>query len=107
MTTVQIVLPDALVQEAATAELLAPENIERILCERLRADRFERMKTASAALEKEPLAPMTSEEIIAEIDGYRAEQRRAAPSAVCEGAPFVVQTSYGESWLRHLRKRRL
>ncbi len=80
MTTVQIVLPDALAQEAATAGLLAPENIERILRERLRADRVERMKTARAVLAKEPLAPMTPEEIKAEIDGYRSEQRRAAGS---------------------------
>ena len=80
MTTVQIVLPDALAQEAATAGLLAPENIERILRERLRADRVERMKTARAALTTYPLAPMTPEEINAEIDGYRSKQRRAAGS---------------------------
>ena len=36
MTTVQITLPDALALEAASAGLLAPEKIERILRERLR-----------------------------------------------------------------------
>ena len=67
MTTVQITLPDQLAQEAANAGLLAPEMIER-------------MKAARAALATEPLAPMTPEEISAEIDAYRTEQRRAAGS---------------------------
>lgn len=75
MTTVQITLPDALAQEAASAGLLAPEKIERILRERLRAEHIERMKSARARLAAEPLAPMTPEEITAEIDAYRTEQR--------------------------------
>jgi hypothetical protein len=80
MTTVQITLPDALAQEAASAGLLAPSMLERILRERLRADRIERMKAARATLAAEPLAPMTPGEISAEIDAYRSEQRRAAGS---------------------------
>jgi hypothetical protein len=80
MTTVQITLSDALAQEAASAGLLAPEKIEHLLRERLRMDRVERMKAARAALAAEPLAPMTPEEIGAEIEAYRAEQRRAAGS---------------------------
>jgi len=80
MTTVQITLPDALAQEATKAGLLAPEKIERMLREGLRAERIERMKTARAALAAEPLAPMTPQEISAEIDAYRTEQRRAAGS---------------------------
>ena len=80
MTTVQITLPDALAQEATKAGLLAPEKIERMLREGLRAERIERMKAARTTLAAEPLAPMTPEEISAEIDAYRAEQRRAAGS---------------------------
>ena len=80
MTTVQITLPDALAQEAASAGLLAPEKIERILRERLRQERIERMKTARATLAAQPMAPMTPEEINAEINAYRTEQRRAAGS---------------------------
>ena len=78
MTTVQITLPDALAQEAANAGLLAPEKIERILRERLRDERIERMKAARSTLAAEPLAPMTPEEINAEIAAYRSGQRRAA-----------------------------
>jgi len=80
MTTVQITLPDALAQEAARAGLLVPEKLERILRERLRAERIERMKAARAKLAAEPLAPMTPEEIGDEIRAYRIEQRRAAGS---------------------------
>jgi hypothetical protein len=80
MTTVQITLPDALAQEATKAGLLAPEKIERMLREGLRAERIQRMKAARATLAAEPLALMTPEEISAEIDAYRTEQRRAAGS---------------------------
>lgn len=80
MTTVLITLPDALAQEAASAGLLAPEKIERILRERLRQERIERMKTARATLAAQPMEPMTPEEINAEINAYRTEQRRAAGS---------------------------
>lgn len=80
MTTVQITLPDALAREVASAGLLAPEKIERILREQLRAERIERLKAARATLATEPLAPMTPEEISAEIAAYRSEQQRAAGS---------------------------
>ena len=80
MTTVQITLPDALAQEATKAGLLAPEKIECILRERLREERIQRMKTARATLAAQPLEPMTPQEISAEIDAYRTEQRRAAGS---------------------------
>jgi hypothetical protein len=80
MTTVQITLPDALAQEATKAGLLAPEKIERMRREGLRQERIVRMKAARATLAAEPLAPMTPEEISAEIDAYRTEQRRAAGS---------------------------
>jgi hypothetical protein len=81
MTTLQIALPDALAQEAVRAGLLVPEKLERILRERLRAERIERLKVARAKRAAEPLTPMTPEEISDdEIRAYRTEQRRAAGS---------------------------
>lgn len=80
MTVVQITLPDALAQEASNAGLLAPEKIERILREGLRQERIEQMRSARAALAAEPLPPVMPEEISAEIEAYRSEQRRAAGS---------------------------
>ena len=58
----------------------APEKIECVLRERLRVERIERMKAARATLAAEPFVPMTPEEISAEIEAYRCEQRRAAGS---------------------------
>lgn len=79
MTTVQITLPDALAQEAANAGLLASDKIATLLRQRLRTERIERMQAARATLAAEPLAPMTPDEIQAEIDAYRAEQRAPGP----------------------------
>lgn len=80
MTTIQITLPDALAKEAAGAGLLAPEKIASLLRQRLRAERIDRLQATRASLAAEPMAPMTAEEIQAEIKAYRAEQRRTAGS---------------------------
>lgn len=78
MTMLQISLPDALAKEAAGAGLLAPERIEQMLREQLSAARLARLKQVRAQLAADPLPPMTTQEIQAEIDAYRTEQRRAA-----------------------------
>jgi hypothetical protein len=80
MTTVEITLPDALAKEAASAGLLAPERIAGILREQLRVERGERLNVAREKLASDPIPKMTAEEIQAEIDAYRLEQRRAAGS---------------------------
>jgi hypothetical protein len=78
MTRVEITLPDQLAAEAQRAGLLTPEAIERMVREQLRAERIDKLKQARQQLAANPLPPMTPEEIQAEIDAYRAEQRRAA-----------------------------
>jgi hypothetical protein len=80
MTTLQLKLelPDALAAEAQAAGLLAPEQLERMVREALRARRVEKLAAAREVLAASPLPPMTPEEIQAEIDAYRAEARRAA-----------------------------
>ena len=75
MTTVEITLPDALAQEAASAGLLAPATIEQILRDRLRQERIDRTKAARATLAARPIDPMTPAEIDAEINAYRTAQR--------------------------------
>lgn len=77
MATVRIDLPDSLVRDATHAGLLAPDRIERMLREQLNSARLERLTQVRAKLAADPLPPMTTEEIQAEIDAYRAEQRRA------------------------------
>lgn len=80
MTTLEITLslPDSLAKEAQQAGLLAPEELERLVREALRAKRVERLFKAREKLAAEPLPPMTTEEIQAEIDAYRAQIRRAS-----------------------------
>jgi len=80
MTTLEVKLdlPESLAKEARQAGLLAPEELERLVREALRAKRVERLSKAREKLAAEPLPPMTPEEIQAEIDAYRAEVRRAS-----------------------------
>lgn len=80
MTTleVKLSLPDSLAKEAQAAGLLAPEELERLVREALRAKRVERLFKAREKLAAKPLPPMTPEEIQAEIDAYRAQVRRAS-----------------------------
>lgn len=80
MTTleVKLELPDSLAKEAQQAGLLAPEELQRLVREALRAKRVERLSKVREKLAVEPLPPMTPEEIQAEIDAYRAQVRRAS-----------------------------
>jgi post-segregation antitoxin (ccd killing protein) len=80
MTTVEIELPDALAQQARSAGLLAPALVERWLREQLRKEAIERLTQAHQKLAKEPIPPMTTQEIHAEIEAWRSEQRRATGS---------------------------
>ena len=82
MTTVEFTLSlsDELAREAQAAGLLAPEALERLVREELRARRLRRFDEAREALALSPVPPMTATEIQAEIDAYRAESRRAAGS---------------------------
>ena len=80
MTTLEVTLelPDSLAKEAQQAGLLAPEELERLVREALRAKRVERLSMVREKLAAEPLPPMTPEEIQAEIEVYRAQVRRAS-----------------------------
>ncbi len=78
MTTVQITLPDQLVQEATNAGLLEPDVLERMLRARPKADRIDRLGAARTLLAEDPPPAMTADEINAEIERYRTEQRSAA-----------------------------
>ena len=79
MAIVRITLPDDLARDLAGSGLLEPQVIETILRDQLRATRVSDLATIRAALIRaNPLESMTNEEINAEIEAYRAEQRRAA-----------------------------
>ena len=76
MTTVQIVLPDRLAQEAEQAGLLAPEAVARLLAEQLKAKRGEQLFEAIDRMSAEPDPPgMGPEEVADELAAMRAELR--------------------------------
>ncbi len=79
MTTLELTLslPDSLAAEARQAGLLDPIEIERMVREALRAKRIDRLAETRAKLAADPLPPLTTEEIQAEIAAYRAQVRRA------------------------------
>jgi predicted TIM-barrel enzyme len=74
---VEIVLPDALAEQARDAGLLEPIAVEAMVRKALLARRVETLADARNTLADAPLPPMTAEEIQAEIDAYRSEARRA------------------------------
>jgi hypothetical protein len=76
MTTVQITLPDQLAQEAQSAGLLTSATIERMLRERLKAQRADELFDAMdrmAAIDTP--AAMSPEEVAEEIRVMRSERR--------------------------------
>ena len=78
MTTVRVTLPDDLAKDLMEAGLLEPKVIEAILRDRLHAERIANLGKLRAALRADPIQPMTNDEINAEIETYRAEQRLPA-----------------------------
>lgn len=76
MTTVQITLPDQLVQEAQRSGLLSPRAIEHWLREQLKARRVDELFSAMdrMAVVDEP-AVMSPEEVSEEVRVMRAERR--------------------------------
>ena len=80
MTTLEVKLdlPESLAKEAQQAGLLTPQAVETMLRERLRAQRVAELREAVKQMVSAGGAPMTMEEIEAEIQAYRKERRRAS-----------------------------
>jgi len=78
MATLEINLPDSLAKEAKAAGLLAPEAIEALLREAVGQRRINRLFEIRKELRTAGIAPMTPEEIEAEIRAARDEARRRA-----------------------------
>lgn len=79
MTTIQIELPDATAQAARDAGLLTPQALARLL-----NDAIKRQQAANSLLAiadrvaAAGIAPMSMEEINAEVKASRAERRQRA-----------------------------
>lgn len=80
MTTLEVKLdlPESLAKEAQQAGLLTPQALEAMLRERLRTQRVTELREAVKQMVSAGSAPMTMEEIEAEIQAYRKERRRAS-----------------------------
>lgn len=77
MTTVQVTLPDALATEAQEAGLLTPQALERLLQDALRRrEAANRLLDVADRVAQAGIAPMSMEEINAEVKTYREERRR-------------------------------
>lgn len=75
MTTVQITLPDELVQKATSAGLLSAEAMEAMLREQLRRRAGEALHAMWQRPPQEDLTPQIEQEIIDEVRKVRAERR--------------------------------
>jgi hypothetical protein len=79
MTTIQIELPDATVQAAREAGLLTPQALERLLIDALkRKQAGEALLAIADRVAAAGIAPMSMEEINAEVKATRAERRQRA-----------------------------
>ncbi len=77
MTTIELKLPDHLAKLAREAGLLTPESLQRLLQEALRRrEAAERLVAVRDRVAAAGIAPMSMEEINAEVKAYRKERRR-------------------------------
>jgi len=81
MTTVQIELPDQLVQDAQRAGLLSPAVLAELLREKLRANSLQELLRATEIIAANNDLPyMSPEEVAEEIASMRAERPASAKS---------------------------
>ena len=79
MTTIQIELPDATAQAARDAGLLTPQALERMLNDALkRQQAADSLLAIAERVDAAGIAPMSMEEINAEVKAARAERRQRA-----------------------------
>jgi hypothetical protein len=78
MTTVQIHLPDTLVQRARSEGFLSDSAVQKLLEDAMRRQAGHRLMQTLEQLHAADIEPMSEEELDAEIRAVRA-QRRAQP----------------------------
>ena len=79
MTTIEIELPDATAQAAKAAGLLMPAVLDRLLSNALRKrEAVQSLRSIADDVAAAGIAPMTMEEIDAEVKAVRAERRARA-----------------------------
>ena len=88
MTTLQIELPDSTARAAHAAGLLTPQSLDRLLNDALRRREAANLLLSIAdRVAAAGIAPMTMEEINAEVDAVRAEGRPLPPFLTRRSGP--------------------
>ena len=78
MTTISIELPEATAQAARAAGLLTPQALDRLLTDALRRQHAaDALLAVADRVADAGIAPMTDDEINAEVKASRAERKRA------------------------------
>ena len=75
MTELVVKLPDELAQRARNAGLLSDSAIARLLEEAMRREAGRKLLAIAQRVHSTGIAPMTDEEIVAEVKVVRAESR--------------------------------
>ena len=85
MTTLELKLnlPDRLAQDAAQMGLLNLDSLQTMLHEAVRSRRIAQLALARQRVAEAGIAPMSLEEIQAEVDAARVE-RRKFPESACQ-----------------------
>lgn len=83
MTELTVTLPDELARKAEAAGILNAEGIERAIRDALKREAGRKLVEVAKSMQAADLAPMSEEEVKAEIDAVRAARRakRDAPDA--------------------------
>ena len=75
MTELVVKLPDELAQRARQAGLLSDGAIQRLLEEAMRREAGRKLLEVAQRVQAAGIAPMSDEEIVAEVKTVRAERR--------------------------------
>ena len=79
MTKIQIELPDATAKAASEAGLLTPQALDRLLTDAIkRRQAADSLLSIADRVAAAGVAPMSMDEIDAEVKAVRAERRRAS-----------------------------
>jgi len=79
MTKIQIELPDATADAARDAGLLTPQALDRLLTDAIRRQQVaDSLLAVADRVAEAGIAPMTMDEIDAEVKAVRAERRQRA-----------------------------
>ncbi len=75
MTTLTIDLPDNIAKQAQDAGLLTPEALAQLLKDAVRRQAGRRLLDTAKRIQAAGIAPLSEEEIVAEVKAVRAERR--------------------------------